>query len=106
MAICLERSADLHVVQLMPLPLTISCSSKIQTGFTFLVPAHPDSPGQRAVKRVCVCVCHCSGKRQNLKKNARKGFLFPVVFNEEDNVPKFASTTHTRLTDLSQELPG
>ena len=31
--------------------------SKIQVGFTFLVPAHPGSPGQRAVKRVCVCVC-------------------------------------------------
>jgi len=57
MAICLERSADLHVIQLMPLPLTVSCSSKIQTGFTFLVPAHPGSHGQRAVKRVCVCVC-------------------------------------------------
>ena len=40
----------------MPLPLTISCFSKIQIGFTFLVPAHPGSPGQRAVKRVCVCV--------------------------------------------------
>jgi len=39
------------------LTLTISCSSKIQIGFTFLVPAHPGSPGQRAVKRVCVCVC-------------------------------------------------
>ena len=43
--------------QLMPLPLTISCFSKIQIGFTFLVPHHPGSPGQRAVKRVCVCVC-------------------------------------------------
>jgi len=41
----------------MPLPLTVSCSSQIQIGFTFLVPAHPGSPGQRAVKRVCVCVC-------------------------------------------------
>jgi len=40
----------------MPLPLTVSCFSKIQIGFTFLVPAHPGSPGQRAVKRVCVCV--------------------------------------------------
>ena len=38
---------------------TISCSSKIQIGFTFLVPAHPGSPGQRAVKRVYVCVCVC-----------------------------------------------
>jgi len=59
--ICLERGADLHVAQLMPLPLTVSCSSKIQTGFTFLVPADPGSPGQRATKRVCVCkvVCVC-----------------------------------------------
>jgi len=45
----------LHMAQLMPLPLTVSCLSKIQIGFTILVPAHPGSPGQRAVKRVCVC---------------------------------------------------
>ena len=57
MVICLERGADLHRAQLMPLPLTVSCFSKILTGFTFLVPAHPGSPGQRAAKRVCVCVC-------------------------------------------------
>ena len=36
------------------MPLTVSCFSKIQIGLTFLVPAHPGSPGQRAVKRVCV----------------------------------------------------
>ena len=54
MVICLERDADLHMAQLMPLPLTVSSSSKIQIGFTFLGPAHLGSPGQRAVKRVCV----------------------------------------------------
>jgi len=64
MVTCLERGADLHMAQLMPLPLTASCFRKIQIGFTFLVLAHPGSPGQRAVKRVCVCVCvfwlsHC-----------------------------------------------
>ena len=58
--ICLERGADLHTAQLMPLPLTVSCFSKIQISFTFLVPAHPGSAGQRAVKRVCVCVCVCA----------------------------------------------
>ena len=47
---------NLHMAQLMPLPLTVSCFSKIQIGLTFLVLAHPGSPGQRAVKRVCVCV--------------------------------------------------
>ena len=41
----------------MPLPLTVSCFSKIQTGFTFLVPFYPGSPGKRSVKWVCVCVC-------------------------------------------------
>ena len=57
MVICLERGADLHM--LMPLPLTVSCFSKIQIGFAFLVPAHPGRPGKRVVKRVCVCVCVC-----------------------------------------------
>jgi len=55
--ICLEQDADLHLAQLMPLPLTVSCFSKIQIGSTFLVPAHLGSPGKRAVKWVCVCVC-------------------------------------------------
>ena len=50
--ICLEWGADLHMAQLMPLPPTVSCSSKIQIGFTFVVPAHLGSPGQRAVKRM------------------------------------------------------
>jgi len=54
--ICLELGADLHMAQLMPLPLTVSRFSKIQIGFTFLVPAHMGSPGKRAVRRVCVCV--------------------------------------------------
>ena len=57
MVICLERGAHLHMAQLMPLPLTVSCFSKIQIGFTFLVLAYPGSPGQKAIKHVCVCVC-------------------------------------------------
>ena len=59
MVICLERGADLHMAQLMPLPLTVACFSKIQIGFTFLVLAHTGNPEQRAVKPVCVCVCMC-----------------------------------------------
>ena len=54
--ICLEQGADLHMAQLMPLPLTVSCFSKIQIGFTFLVPAHLGIPGKRVIKRVCVFV--------------------------------------------------
>jgi len=81
--ICLERGADLHMAQLMTMPLTVSCFSKIQIGFTFLVPAHLGSPGQKAIKRVSVaralamtamqrrqprddramcCVCNCDAK--------------------------------------------
>ena len=47
MVICLERGAEFHMAQLMPLPLTVSCFSKIQTGFTFLVPAQLGSPGKK-----------------------------------------------------------
>jgi len=57
MVICLDRGADLHMAQLMLLPLTVSCFSKIQIGFIFLVPAHLGSPGKRAVKWVCVFMC-------------------------------------------------
>ena len=46
----------MHMAQLLLLPLTVSCFSKIPIGFTFLVPAHPGSPRQRAAKHVCVCV--------------------------------------------------
>ena len=50
MVICLELGVDLHMARLMPLPLNVSCFSKIHIGFAFLVPA----PGKKAVKRVCV----------------------------------------------------
>jgi len=64
MVICLERGADLHVAQLMPLPLTHSQFGEFLQGLPMcfasvksrLVPAYPGSPGQRAVKRLCVCV--------------------------------------------------
>ena len=58
MVICLQRGADLHMAQLMPLPLTVSCFSKIQIGFTFLVLAYPGSPG-KGLLNGCGCVCVC-----------------------------------------------
>jgi len=72
MGICLERSADLHMAQLMPLPPTVSCFSKIRIGFTFLTPAHPGSPRQMAIKRVLLlygCV--------KPKKLSALGFFIP-----------------------------
>ena len=57
MVICLEQDAYLHMAQLMPLPLTVSCFSKIQIGFTFLVLADLDSPGKGPLTGVCgVCI--------------------------------------------------
>ena len=73
MVICLERGADLHIAQRMPMLLTISCFSKIQFGFTFLVPAHPGSPGERAVKRVCVNGCVCAFSALTLLVGRQEG---------------------------------
>ena len=58
MVICLELGADLHMAQLMPLPLTVSCFSKIQIGFAFLVLAHLGSPGKGPLNVCNVVVCY------------------------------------------------
>ena len=77
MVICLEQGADLHMAQLIPLPLAVSCFSKIQIGFTFLVPAQLGSPGTGAVKRVCVCVCVCKLDKIQLLSIKPNWGLFP-----------------------------
>ena len=58
MVICLERGADLHVAQLMPLPLTAT---------------HPGSPGKGAVKRVCVYVCGVMQVASDTGKSSEHG---------------------------------
>ena len=63
MVICLERGADLHMSQLMPLPLTVSRFSKIRIGFTFLVPSYPGSPGKGPLNG-CVCVISLHSQQQ------------------------------------------
>jgi len=85
--ICLERGADLHTAQLMP--LTVSCFSKIQIGFTFLVPAHLASPGQRAVKHVCVCVC---GVKPQLIQSLCVYMQEYYIFRDGDILGKFMDT--------------
>ena len=50
-----------------PLPLTVCCFSKIQIGFTFLVPAHPGCPGQRAVKRLLLPYHECSASHAQMQ---------------------------------------
>jgi len=56
--ICLERCADLDMAQLMPLPLTVSCFSKIQIGFTFLVYRLTWVVSDKGPLNGCVCVCY------------------------------------------------
>jgi len=67
-----------HVAQVTPLPLTVSCFSKIQTGFTFLVPAHPGSPRQRAVKRVRVSGGNDTATTSNKKYQLERHLQVPV----------------------------
>ena len=55
MVICLEQGADLHMAQLMPLSLAVSCFSKIQIGFTFLYRLTRVVPDKGPLN-VCVCV--------------------------------------------------
>jgi len=76
--ICLERGADLHMAQLMPLLLTVSCFSRIQIGFTLLVPAHLGSPGKRAIKWVCVCYLTGSGNSLCYEK-----FMMLITLNTQ-----------------------
>jgi len=94
MVICLERDVDLHMAQLMPLPLTVSCFIKIRIAFTFLVLAHPGSPRKRAVKRACVCVCG-----SGISWTIRKSF----AHHQSDNHGYAKSSSHA-LPDTKATL--
>ena len=83
------------MAQLMPLPLTVSCFSKIQIGFTFVVSAHLGSPGKRAVKRVCVCVCVTANSRDAVLCRSAVGL---------PTVPKKATTNFLRKIWYQSDL--
>ena len=92
MVICLERGADLHMAQRIPLPLTVSCFSKIQSSFTFLVPAHLGSPRQRAIKRVCVCVAFYSSECYHVKvKSGRCDWFVSCWITFDQHCPSHTS---------------
>jgi len=100
MVICLEQGTDLHMAKLMPLPLTVSCFNKIQSGFTFLVPAHPGSPGKRPLNGyVCVSCRRCTARplrrlksiscfmtvsEQSYQKSARKNQEIRLLIDWSD----------------------
>ena len=54
--ICLEQGANLHMAQLMPLLLTVSCFSKIQIGLPFWYWLTWVVLDKRPLNG-CVCVC-------------------------------------------------
>ena len=83
MVICLELDEDLHMAQQMPLPLTVSFFSKIQIGFTFLVPADLGSPGKRAIKQMCVCVLFISYASPLIFFSSLFPYSFPPFFPHE-----------------------
>ena len=87
MVVCLEQGADLHMAQWMPLPLTVTCFSKIQTGFVFLVPANLGSP-RKGPLNGCVCVIHCVLKLLHYWVGERKGVTLESV---KKPVPLMAS---------------
>ena len=111
--ICLEWGAHLYTAQLMLLPLTVSCFSKTQIGFTFLVPAPPDSPGRRAIKRLCVCVMtsglemervHSQRKRQvkekiSKEKVERKGKWGSIRYKQANN-------TYSTKIEIKNRMKG
>ena len=88
MVVCLEQGADLHMAQLMPLPLTVSHSSKIQIGFTFLVPAYPGCPGKEAVKWLLLLLDDLEGHVPNA------GLI-------KCNLTNIYATFSTGLTDMA-----
>jgi len=98
--ISLEQGADMHMAQLMPLPLTISGFTKIQIGVIFLVPAHPCSPGKRAVKctRVLLLnICIADGSCQQAISVSEAGqtalrMLTELGMSQNTNVRKLFTT--------------
>ena len=87
MVICLVQGADLHIAQLMPLPLTVSCFSKIQIGFTFLVPPYLGSPGKGPLNG-CVCVCSAAQKAVKQTWTEHQDEELKTLFKEFFQLPQ------------------
>ena len=101
MVICLERGADLHMAQLMPLPLNVSCFSKIQIGFAFLVPAHLGSPGKGQLNG-CVCVCeHITKVNSHIRHPADSRRMLqagPVMSDDMDHPASMTTAVKGKVT--------
>jgi len=92
--ICLERGADLRMAQLMPLPFTVSCFSEIQIGFTFLVLAHPGSPGKRPLNG-CVCSMLRNAELASFSTVIKCSFALPA--NQQLELHSSIKTSETHI---------
>jgi len=87
--VCLEQGADFHMALLMPLPLTVSCFSKIQIVFTFLVLVYPGSPRKGSLNGCVFVVMALSSSaiearnRQHEKANTHHRFD-TVAYSQSD----------------------
>ena len=90
------------MAQLMPLPFTVSCFSKIQIGLTFLVPAHLGSPRKRAVKCVCVCIYNADGVDNIIEEEREQGHV-KLCFNRILHLLPGAAVSHIDLYNGCQE---
>ena len=97
MVVCLERGASLHMAQLMPLPLSVSCFGEIQIGFTFLVPAHLGSPGKGPLNR-CVCVLSINA---NLHKKVK---CLPVLCYNALTIQRLSCTDQKNYSEHSLQI--
>jgi len=95
-------SCRLAYAQLMPLPFTVSCFSKIQVGLTFLVPAHLGSPRKRAVKCVCVCIYNADGVDNIIEEERDQGHV-KLCFNRILHLLPGAAVSHIDLYNGCQE---
>jgi len=68
----------------MPLPLTLSCFSKIQIGFTFLVPAYLGVP-EKGPLNGCVHVCFICKTETGFEKLVISALLLVSLAKLEDS---------------------
>jgi len=101
--ICLERGADLHMAQLMPLPLTVSCYGKIQIGFTFLVRLTQVVPDKGPLY---MCVCLYCTLPLLIFFSLLFLYLSPplLMFSFEDRPASFSGQMHKRQLNPAKLL--
>ena len=93
--VCLEQGADLHMAQLLPLPLTISCFTKIQIDLpfwhrlTWIVP-------EKGLLNGCVCV-GCPKSRQ---------FCTQTYFSASNLTESKLNTSHTHTHTFNGPFSG